>query len=213
MNASQQNSGVKRASRTASRALGGIVAVAGLGLLMSTASPANAGTVTFDWVQQPGGTGIATGSLTLNSSLLTPTNATGQTQFDLTLGQITGAGETVLGELTAFMFSFAGHTLTLSDFQANSTGWRDDFPGEPRNVLESTWSASHVFTTPFPGGTLLDVGNSTQDSFASFGSETVTGEWQLRPVPLPAAAWLLVSGVGGLAALARRSRKLSASLS
>lgn len=195
-----QNAGADASSRCFTA--GTLVVCAGL--FMSAASPAKASTVTFDWVQQPGSTNIATGSLTLSSSLLTPTDATGATQFDLTLQEIAGAGETALGDLTSFTFTFAGHTLSLADFTGNSTGWRDNFPGEPLNVLESTWSASHAFTTPFPGGTLLDIGNSTQNSFASFGSQTATGEWVLRPVPLPAAAWLLLSGMGGLAALARR---------
>lgn len=198
------NGGAGASSRRV--AAGALVVCAGL--FMAGASPAKASMVTFDWVQQPGGTSTATGSLTLSSSLLTPTDSTGATQFDLTLQQIAGAGETVLGDLTSFTFTFAGHTLNLADFTGNSTGWRDNFPGEPLNVLESTWSASHTFTTPFPGGTLLDVGNSTQNSFASFGSQTATGEWVLRPVPLPAAAWLLLSGIGGLAALTRRRQSV-----
>src|ERR1700677_1224774 len=54
---------------------------------------AHESSVTFDWVQMSGST-AASGTLTLSSSLLTPSNATGATQFSLMLGQIDAAGET-----------------------------------------------------------------------------------------------------------------------
>jgi hypothetical protein len=170
---------------------------------------AHASSVTFDWVQMSGN--AASGTLTLSSSLLTPSNATGATQFSLMLGQIDAAGETVLGDVSAFTFSFGGQTLSKDDMTSNSTGWADMFPGEPNNVLESTWSASHTIG----GGSILQVvGNSTPTSYgnlvtATMGTLSATGEWMLAPptpVPLPASAWLLLGGVAALSGFARKQR-------
>jgi hypothetical protein len=170
---------------------------------------AHAASVTFDWQQLSGST-PASGTLTLSSSLLRPSDSTGATQFSLTLNQINAAGETVLGDVSSFTFSFGGKTLTASDMKANSTGWSDGFPGEPINVLESTWSASHTFSS----STLQVVGNSTPNSFsdlvtATMGTLSATGEWVLAAptaVPLPAALPLLLSGLGGLLSVARRRK-------
>jgi hypothetical protein len=170
---------------------------------------AHAGSVTFDW-QQIGGSLPATGTLTLTSSLLTPSDATGAAQFSLMLAQIVAAGETVLGDVSAFTFSFAGQTLSTSDMKSNSTGWADMYPDEPNNILESTWSASHTFSN----GTLQVVGNSTPTSYgdlvtATMGTQSATGEWLLVPkVPLPASIWTLLGGIALLFGSMRARQRL-----
>ncbi len=121
-----------------------LLATALLATAAMASTTAHADSMTFVW-QQLSGTTPASGSLTLTSSLLTPSDATGAAQFSLMLAQITAAGETVLGDVSAFSFSFGGRSLATADMTANSTGWADMFPGEPNNILESTWSASHTF--------------------------------------------------------------------
>jgi hypothetical protein len=142
--------------------------IAALAASALASTMAHASSVTFDWVQMSGNT-TASGTLTLNSSLLTPNNATGATQFGLMLAQINAAGETVLGDVSAFTLSFGGQILSKSDLNSNSTGWADMFPGEPNNVLESTWGASHTF-----GSSILQVvGNSTPTSFGDLVTATM----------------------------------------
>jgi hypothetical protein len=173
---------------------------------------ARASTVTFDW-QQISGNGTGSGTLTLSSSLLTPSNATGATQFSLMAAQIVAAGETDLGDVAAFTFTLGAQSLTAANMTANSTGWADTYPGEPNNVLESTWSASR--TTP--GGILQVVGNSTPTSLgdlvtATMGTLSVTGEWVLAPptpVPLPASAGLMLGAAGLIVGVVRRPRRLA----
>jgi hypothetical protein len=203
--------GAHRATLTHSSATPLAAALLATAALASTS--AHADSVTFDW-EQLSGNATATGTLTLTSSLLTPADATGATQFSLMLAQINAAGESVLGDVSAFTFSFGGQTLVTTDLNSNSTGWADEFAGEPNNILESTWSASHTF-----GSSILQVvGNSTPTSIgdittASMGTLSATGEWVLAeptPVPLPASAWLLLGGIATTLGLARGQRRRDA---
>ena len=119
-------------------------------------------------------------------------DAAGTAQFNLT-----ATGAAALAEVSSFSFSSAGHTLSI--VFSNSTGWRDNYPAEPVNILESTWTASKIFGNGSPPvGTLQVVGNSTQYSYATFGSANAKGEWVLKlpPVPLPGSAVLLMGGLG-----------------
>jgi len=170
---------------------------------LPAAVTASASEVTFDW-QQTSGSVEATGSITLSSASLTAQDAEGTAQFDLT-----GSGSGALAEVAAFSFSFDGHSL--SSVTSNSTGWRDNYPGEPVNFLESTWTASETFGNSNPPvGTLQVIQSSGQTSTVSFGGVTASGYWALQPaatpVPVPASVWLLLPSLASFGLLARRRK-------
>src|ERR1700735_2692501 len=95
--------GARRA--TSARRIATPLAAAFLASAAMASASAHAGSVTFDW-EQMSGNATATGTLTLSSSLLRPTGATGASQFSLMLAQVNAAGESVLGDVSAFTFSF-----------------------------------------------------------------------------------------------------------
>jgi hypothetical protein len=180
---------------------GGRVAWALL-LLAGATTVANASTVTFDWISTSGP--AATASVSLTSSLITT-----PTGFTVTLAQLNAAGQTAVGDISAFQVTFAdGETMALANSTfSNSTGWSDDSTGH----LTSTWNASRSVTNP--SGTLQVssvpyAGSSVAQTVLSTGTTQDYGYWQIRatPVPVPAALWLMVSGLSGLIAAGRRRR-------
>jgi hypothetical protein len=177
--------------------------VAGALLLLAGATTvANASTVTFDWVSTSGP--AATASVSLTSSLITT-----PTGFTVTLAQLNAAGQTAVGDISAFKVTFAdGQTMALANSTfSNSTGWSDDSAGH----LTSTWNASRSVANP--SGTLQVssvpyAGSSVAQTVLSTGTTQDYGYWQMQatPVPVPAAIWLMLSGLSGLVAAGRRRR-------
>src|SRR3979490_2346669 len=170
--------------------------------LAGATTAAHASTASFDWVSTSGPAAVASVSLT-SSLITTPTSFTG------TVAQLTAAGQTAVGDISAFNVKFAdGETMALGNSTfSNSTGWSDDSTGH----LTSTWNASRSVTNP--SGTLQVSsvpysGSSVAQTLLSTGTTQDFGYWQIQatPVPVPTAIWLMVSGLSGLMAAGRRGR-------
>jgi hypothetical protein len=83
----------------------------------------------------------------------------------------------------------------------------------PIMTVENGWTnfvlAGQDFSATMPK--VLAPGNYVvQVRGEATGGSSYSGDLQLTAVPLPAAAWLLLSGVGGLVGFARRRRQLAA---
>jgi len=89
------------------------------------------------------------------------------------------------------------------EVNANTTN-----PGTGRSLqLESS---SSPFVVQF-GSTVYTVYDATVcNACAALAGSSTRGVWSVAPVPLPAAFWLLLSGLGGMAALMRRAGRASA---
>jgi hypothetical protein len=170
-------------------------------LMVGAAAAADAETVTFDWVSTSGP--AATGSVSITSALITS-----PTGFSLT-----ATGAAAVAEISAFNITFSdGESMALTNSTfTNSTGWSDDSTGH----LTSTWNASRSVTNP--AGTLQVssvpyAGTSTAQTVLTSGITQDFGFWQIQttPVPLPAAVWLLGSGLAGLIATGRRRSSATA---
>lgn len=183
----------------------GLRAAVALLLLGGTSGAAQADSVTFDWVSTSGPS--ATGFVTLSSSLITSPRG-----FSVTPQDLTAAGQTAVGDISAFRVSFAdGEVMSqAAAVFSNSTGWSDDAGGH----LTSTWNASQtvVNSSGTPIGTLQVASvpyaalSAAQTELTSMGGTNDFGYWQIQAttVPLPAAFWLMASGLAGLITAARR---------
>ncbi len=119
-----------------------------------------------------------------------------------------GAGSTALGSLTSWYFTTALPNLLLDNAVIVQNGFANFSAKlyDPLNTLILTLTpgtAYNAFPLTLAGTYRLDV---VEDLVHGNGHSYT---FDARIVPLPAAAWLLLSGVAGLGALARR-RKVAA---
>ncbi|MGI3212174.1 VPLPA-CTERM sorting domain-containing protein [Roseovarius tibetensis] len=128
------------------------------------------------------------------------------TQNDLT------DDNSIFGDIAFDTFSsvmFASYNKVLERFNADGTSEKKGFN---RYVGLAFDELGELFGVSRGGGIFaldFDAGSSTQTSGISsdvLGGAELTDAASVAPVPLPAAGWLMIAGLGGLAALRRRKR-------
>jgi hypothetical protein len=124
---------------------------------------------------------------------IAPTTFTLTSTYNLSVSALLDVSGNTAGYLYFSLEKFNPVNSTYELFDSRPAGF------------QTTGSALNVSDTLDPGQYKLVLGSAFQGS-GSLGFDTASAQATLQPVPLPATAWLLLSGLGGLGAL-RRPRK------
>lgn len=116
-----------------------------------------------------------------------------------------------LGENEILLFEFLDYSATITSITFGSThGTAFDLFGSDTPNVESAFlplaNGAVDVSAENRSGTTIGIGAFNDD--AGFKVRSITVEYDDTPaVPLPAAGWMLLAGLGGLAAAKRRSAK------
>jgi hypothetical protein len=182
--------------------LTGVTRAALIASLVVAAGPASAMTVIYSWTPDPGQGG--SGSMTFTSASIT---------------DAANFSAIPVGALTALTYTWNnGATINLSSVLTNNapswtacagfliTGFQITANSVPATA--GTFSLQNSAGSCFAGPTVLPGPGFNATNSVLYGAEGNAGHWTLSSVvvPVPAAVWLLVSGLTTLAGLRLRQR-------
>jgi hypothetical protein len=137
-------------------------------------------------------------TVTFDSPTLLAANTTYSTVLNLTFSNLS-----ITDGINSCLAPCSGGSASIT---TNASGlisaWNVDYSFDGNG--EDQLIASSTATVGIPGN-LLYAATVWEGGQAAFGGTTIgPGTWSVSTVPLPAAVWLLLSGLGGLGAVARK---------
>jgi hypothetical protein len=128
---------------------------------------------------------------------------------------VSGGGTLTDPGITGYATDFTGSTVTLTQYNnwpGTLSGFEQIFTDPAFAGLTVTKTSDDFANGPFMASlvgdtlTLSIAPNCLIGSGCSGWGKEGVASWSLTPVPLPAAAWLMLSGLTGLGAMVRKRR-------
>jgi hypothetical protein len=149
------------------------------------------------------GQGVMSGSV---DGTLVGDTLTNLANLQVSFDGVAYSGTLSAGTFNGVNYTYAGTAVMSTDASKNNFIFADNTDASANNVS----NFFYFFNGSTPSGVAQEVEALNLNSGQLGYDSPATGEWSLKPVPVPAALPLMISGLGLLAAAKRRRQNQAA---